>query len=178
LAGVIVRAFARHGWCSAITGLEGGGLVECVPECAWDDLQEHALATSGFVPLTAWKAGNQAVFFRAPSCHRPGKYENPAANTSASMYAQLPHVLPASRFVHYIRAILANRRFASKEECRQFVLAWLKSYFDKGLLREFQFDVDDREHRAVVCLRSDYQLTASPELAQRLEFPLPWDFAS
>ncbi|MCC6395058.1 MAG: type VI secretion system contractile sheath large subunit [Bryobacterales bacterium] len=177
LAEVIARAFFRYGWCSAITGVEGGGVVECVPECAWDDLQEHALAASGFVPLTAWKGRNQAVFFRAPSCHRPKQYDNPAATASALLYAQLPHILPASRFVHYIRAILGNRRFESVEECRKFVMTWLKGYCDSGLLREFRFDVEDGGRRGAVHLRSDYQMSA-PEIAQRLEFPLPWDFAS
>ncbi|MCC6368997.1 MAG: type VI secretion system contractile sheath large subunit [Bryobacterales bacterium] len=175
LAEVIARAFSRYGWCSAITGVEGGGLVDCVPACAWDDLQEHALATSGFVPLTAWKGRNQAVFFRAPSCHRPRQYDNPAATASALLYAQLPYILPASRFVHYIRAILANRRFVNGEECRKFVMAWLEGYSANGLLREFRFEVEG-ERRGVLRLRSDYQVSAA-EIAQLLEFPLPWEFA-
>ena len=64
----LTNAFAKYGWCAAIRGVEGGGLVEglpthtfntddgeialkCPTEIAITDRREKELADLGFIPL-------------------------------------------------------------------------------------------------------------------------------
>src|SRR5262245_18078829 len=86
----LTEAFARHGWCVAIRGVEGGGLVEglpahtfmtddgavalkCPTEIAITDRREKELSDLGFISLIHCKGTDYAAFFGAQSGQRPKK---------------------------------------------------------------------------------------------------------
>ena len=97
----LTSSFAHHGWCAAIRGVEGGGLVEglpthtfktdegelalkCPTEIAITDRREKELSDLGFVPLVHCKGTDYAAFFGAQSAQKPKKYDTDAANANAA----------------------------------------------------------------------------------------------
>ena len=84
----LTQAFAHYGWCAAIRGVEGGGLVEglpvhnfqtdegdvamkCPTEVPITDRREKELADQGFIPLVHCKDTDYAAFFSVQSAQKP-----------------------------------------------------------------------------------------------------------
>ena len=122
----LTNAFANFGWCAAIRGVEGGGLVEglpthtfrtdegdvalkCPTEVAITDRREKELADQGFVPLVHCKGTDYAAFFSVQSCNKPKQYDSEAANANARLSAQLPYILAVSRFAHYLKSMMRDK---------------------------------------------------------------------
>lgn len=143
----ITDAFAKYGWCVAIRGVEGGGLVEglpthtfrtdegdialkCPTEIAITDRREKELADLGFVPLVHCKGTDYAAFFGTQTCQKPKKYDTDAANANARLSAQLQYIMATSRFAHYLKAMMRDKigRFMSRSECEAFLNRWINNY--------------------------------------------------
>lgn len=202
----IANAFALYQWCAAIQGVEGGGLVECLPVCTTmtdegetavqcptevtlTERRENKLSDLGFIALCYSKIGAQAVFFSAATLNKPKTYSLPSATANARHSAQLPYVLAASRFVHYIQVIWRDKigSFATRNDVASYLNNWISNYvlLDDNAsheakaefpLREARVDVMDvpgqpGKYRAVVFLRPHFQLdelTASLRLVAEL----------
>src|SRR5207248_4772329 len=106
----ITNAFALYGWCAAIRGPEGGGMVtdlawhtfeteegqvaaKCPTEIAITDRREKELDNLGFVTLCHRKGENYAAFFGGQTIHKPQTYSTDAANANALISARLPYLL-------------------------------------------------------------------------------------
>ncbi|MCU1249437.1 MAG: type secretion protein EvpB/VC family [Edaphobacter sp.] len=169
----LTNAFAKYGWCAAIRGVEGGGLVEglpahtfrtdegdvalkCPTEIAVTDRREKELADQGLIPLVHCKGTDYAAFFSVQSGNKPRLYDKDAANANARLSAQLPYILAMSRFAHYLKAIMRDKigSFTSREECQVFLSRWIARYVlasDNGSqsakaalpLREASIEVSD-----------------------------------
>jgi type VI secretion system protein ImpC len=143
----LTTAFAMHGWCAAIRGVEGGGLVEglpahnfrtdegdialkCPTEIAITDRREKELADLGFVPLVHCKNTDYAAFFSIQSAQKPKLYDKEAANANARLSSQLPYILAVSRFAHYLKAMMRDKigSFMSRAECERFLNDWIMNY--------------------------------------------------
>jgi type VI secretion system protein ImpC len=143
----VTNAFAKFGWCAAIRGVEGGGLVEglpahtfrtdegdvalkCPTEVAVTDRREKELADQGLAPLVHCKGTDYAAFFSVQSANKPKKYDKPEANANARLSAQLPYIMAVSRFAHYLKAIMRDKigGFMSRGECDKFLNQWIKQY--------------------------------------------------
>jgi len=143
----LTEAFARHGWCVAIRGVEGGGLVEglpahtfmtddgavalkCPTEIAITDRREKELSDLGFISLIHCKGTDYAAFFGAQSGQRPKKYDTDAANANARLSAQLQYIMATSRFAHYLKAIMRDKigRFMTRQNCQDFLNRWISNY--------------------------------------------------
>jgi type VI secretion system protein ImpC len=143
----LTNAFARHGWCAAIRGVEGGGLVEglpvhtfytddgdvamkCPTEVPITDRREKELADQGFVPLVHCKNTDYAAFFSVQSCQKPKLYDKPAANANARLSAQIPYIMAVSRFAHYLKAMMRDKigSFMSRSDCEIWLNEWIKQY--------------------------------------------------
>ena len=143
----LTTAFAMYGWCAAIRGVEGGGLVEglpahnfrtdegdialkCPTEIAITDRREKELADLGFVPLVHCKNTDYAAFFSVQSAQKPKLYDKEAANANARLSAQLPYILAVSRFAHYLKAMMRDKigSFMSRAECERFLNDWIMNY--------------------------------------------------
>jgi type VI secretion system protein ImpC len=143
----LTNAFAKHGWCAAIRGVEGGGLVEglpvhnfytdegdvamkCPTEVPITDRREKELADQGFVPLVHCKNTDYAAFFSVQSAQKPKLYDKPQANANARLSAQLPYIFAVSRFAHYLKAMMRDKigSFMSRSDCENWLNKWVNNY--------------------------------------------------
>jgi len=143
----LTNAFAEYGWCVAIRGVEGGGLVQglpahnfqtdegdialkCPTEIAITDRREKELADLGLAPLVHCKGTDYAAFFSVQSCNKPKRYDNEAANANARLSAQIPYIMATSRFAHYMKAMMRDKvgSFMNREECQDFLNKWILQY--------------------------------------------------
>lgn len=147
LAGRMVEAFEEYGWCAAIRGVEGGGLVNALPthsfvsqtgekvmqcptEVAISDRREKELADLGFIPLVHCKGTDYAAFFAVQSVNKPRKYDSEQANANAKLSSQLQYIMTTSRFAHYMKLIVRDKvgSFMSRSECQDFLQSWINQY--------------------------------------------------
>lgn len=143
----LTAAFATYGWCAAIRGVEGGGLVQglpvhnfytdegdvamkCPTESPITDRREKELADLGFAPLVHCKGADYAAFFSVQSCQKPKLFDNEAANANARLSAQLPYILAVCRFAHYLKAMMRDKigSFTSRTECERWLNQWITNY--------------------------------------------------
>ncbi|WEF34644.1 type VI secretion system contractile sheath large subunit [Pseudoduganella chitinolytica] len=143
----LTAAFEDYGWCAAIRGVEGGGLVEdlpthtfktdegevalkCPTEIAITDRREKELSDLGFISLVHCKNTDYAAFFGAQSAQKPRKYNNDAANANAVLSAQLQYIFAVSRIAHYMKAMMRDKigSFAAASNVEDFLNRWLTQY--------------------------------------------------
>lgn len=205
----IATAFALYGWTAAIRGVEGGGLVsdlpaytfktsngdlavKCPTEIAITDRREKELSDLGFLALCYCKDTDYAAFFSSQTTQRPQLYEDNNANANSRISARLPYMLNASRFAHYIKAMMRDKigSFMSRQEVSLFLNSWIAQYVllsdiapetvkASFPLREARIDVSDvpgkpGSYTAIVFLRPFFQLeelTVSLRLVATLPRP-------
>lgn len=205
----ITNAFALYKWTAAIRGVEGGGLVsnlpaytfktsdgdlavKCPTEVAITDRRERELSDLGFIALCYCKDTDYAAFFSSQTTQQPIEYEDDFANANARISARLPYMLNASRFAHYIKAMMRDKigSFMSRQEVSLFLNSWISQYIllsdvapetvkASFPLREARIDVAEvagkpGSYTAVVFLRPFFQLeelTASLRLVATLPRP-------
>lgn len=143
----LTAAFDDFGWCAAIRGVEGGGLVEdlpthtfktddgeialkCPTEIAITDRREKELSDLGFIPLVHCKNSDYAAFFAAQSVQKPKKYSTDSANANAVLSAQLQYIFSVSRVAHYLKAMMRDKigSFASAQNVETFLNRWISQY--------------------------------------------------
>jgi type VI secretion system protein ImpC len=169
----MTAAFAQYNWCTAIRGVEGGGLVEglpshtfrtdegdvalkCPTEIAITDRREKELADQGLVPLVHCKGTDKAAFFSIQSCNKAKVYDSDAATANARLSAQLPYMMATCRFAHYLKSMMRDKvgSFLSRDDCWRFLNRWIAQYVtqdDKAdqktkaqfPLREARVDVEE-----------------------------------
>jgi len=205
----ITNAFAKYKWTAAIRGVEGGGLVEglpahvfttdegdkalkCPAEIAITDRREKELSDLGFISLCHCKGTDYAAFFGGQTANKPKTYNTAAANANARLSSALPYMLAASRFAHYLKAMMRDKigSFVSRGSIETFLNTWIAQYVllqdDAGQelmarypLREARVDVTEvpgrpGSYRAVAFLRPHFQLnelTTSIRLVAELPPP-------
>lgn len=205
----ITDAFAKYKWCGAIRGVEGGGLVEgleihtfstddgeiaakCPTEIAITDRREKELNDLGFIALCYRKNSAEAAFFGGQTTNKPLVYNKPEATANARISSQLPYILAASRFAHYLKVIVRDKvgSFLTRGNVEDYLNTWIKTYVllsdDAGQdlkarypLREARVDVSEipgrpGAYKAVAFLRPHFQLdelTASIRLVAELPPP-------
>ena len=147
LASRLTEAFALYGWCAAIRGAEGGGLVSdlpahtfstpsgdislrCPTEIAITDRREKELNDLGFIVLCHKKNTNTAAFFGGQTTNQARIYNTPEANANARISAMLPYILAASRFAHYLKVIMRDKvgSFMSRDDVESYLNNWIADY--------------------------------------------------
>ena len=143
----LTEAFSMHGWCVAIRGVEGGGLVQgmpthtfqtdegevalkCPTEVAITDRREKEFADNGFIPLVHCKGTDYAAFFATQSANKAKKYDSDAANANARLSTQLQYIFAVSRFAHYLKAMMRDKvgSFMSRTDAERFLNQWIMNY--------------------------------------------------
>ncbi|MBI3384333.1 MAG: type VI secretion system contractile sheath large subunit [Aquabacterium sp.] len=147
LAARLTAAFESYGWCAAIRGVEGGGLVEdlpthtfktddgevalkCPTEISVTDRREKELSDLGFIPLVHCKNTDYAAFFGAQSTQKPKKYDSDAANANAALSGQLQYMFAVCRIAHYMKAMLRDKigSFATASTVEEHLNRWISQY--------------------------------------------------
>ena len=143
----LTEAFSMYGWCVAIRGVEGGGLVQglpthtfqtdegelamkCPTEVAITDRREKEFSDNGFIPLVHCKGTDYAAFFGMQSANKAKKYDSDEANANARLSTQLQYLFAVSRFAHYLKSMMRDKvgSFMSRKDCEQFLNRWIKNY--------------------------------------------------
>jgi type VI secretion system protein ImpC len=162
----LTNAFELYGWCAAIRGVEGGGLVEdlpthtfktddgeialkCPTEIAITDRREKELSDLGFIPLVHCKNTDYAAFFAAQSVQKPKKYDSDSANANAVLSSQLQYIMATSRIAHYLKAMMRDKigSFAAAGNVQDFLNKWISQYvlLDDGASQEAKAQYPLRE---------------------------------
>lgn len=162
----LTHAFDLYGWCAAIRGVEGGGLVQglpihhfktldgelvfkCPTEIAITDRREKELSDLGFIPLIHCKNTDYATFFAAQSTQKPKKYSTDIANANAVLSSQIQYVLAVSRIAHYLKAMMRDKlgSFNSASQVEVCLNDWLSQYvlLDDGATQEAKAQFPLRE---------------------------------
>jgi type VI secretion system protein ImpC len=143
----LTAAFEAYGWCAAIRGVEGGGLVEdlpthtfktdegevalkCPTEIAITDRREKELSDLGFIPLVHCKGQDYAAFFGAQSSQKARKYDSDSANANAVLSSQLQYMFSVCRIAHYLKSMMRDKvgSFASAANVEEFLNRWIRQY--------------------------------------------------
>ena len=143
----LTEAFSMHGWCVAIRGVEGGGLVQgmpthtfstdegevamkCPTEVAITDRREKEFADNGFIPLVHCKNTDYAAFFATQSANKAKKYDTDSANANARLSTQLQYIFAVSRFAHYLKSMMRDKigSFMSRKDAENFLNRWIMNY--------------------------------------------------
>ncbi len=143
----LTAAFESHGWCAAIRGVEGGGLVEdlpthtfktdegevalkCPTEVAITDRREKELSDLGFIPLVHCKNTDYAAFFGAQSTQKAAKYDSESANANAVLSAQLQYMFAVCRIAHYMKSMMRDKvgSFTTTQDVERYLHNWLMQY--------------------------------------------------
>ncbi|MBI2732227.1 MAG: type VI secretion system contractile sheath large subunit [Aquabacterium sp.] len=147
MAARLTAAFESYGWCAAIRGVEGGGLVEdlpthtfktddgelalkCPTEVSITDRREKELSDLGFIPLVHCKNTDYAAFFGAQSTQKARKYDSDAANANAALSAQMQYMFAVCRIAHYMKAMMRDKvgSFANTLDVERYLHNWLMQY--------------------------------------------------
>jgi type VI secretion system protein ImpC len=161
----LTDAFARHEWCAAIRGVEGGGLVEglpvhtfetdegevalkCPTEIAITDRREKEFSDLGFIPLVHCKNTDYAAFFAVQSTNKPKQFNDDLANANARLSSQMQYIMAVSRFAHYLKAMMRDKvgSFMERADCERFLNTWINQYVSAD-------DTADPETKARLPLR-------------------------
>jgi len=205
----ITNAFSLYGWTAAIRGVEGGGVVKglpthtfktdegdialkCPTEIAITDRREKELSDLGFIALCHCKGTDYAAFFGGQTVQKPKKYNLDSANANAALSARLPYIMAASRFAHYMKAIMRDKvgSFLTAANVEEYLNTWIANYVlltddapqntkARFPLREARVDVREipgkpGAYNATVFLKPHFQLeelTASVRLVAELPPP-------
>jgi len=143
----LTHAFEDFGWCAAIRGVEGGGLVsglpthtfktddgevalKCPTEVSITDRREKELSDLGFIPLVHCKNTDFAAFFGAQSVQKARRYNTDAANANATLSTQLQYIFAVSRIAHYLKAMMRDKigSFASPSSVENYLNRWIMQY--------------------------------------------------
>jgi type VI secretion system protein ImpC len=143
----LTAAFENYGWCAAIRGVEGGGLVEdlpthtfktdegevalkCPTEVAITDRREKELSDLGFIPLVHCKNTDYAAFFGAQSTQKAAKYDSDSANANAVLSAQLQYMFAVCRIAHYMKSMMRDKvgSFTTTQDVERYLHNWLMQY--------------------------------------------------
>jgi type VI secretion system protein ImpC len=143
----LTDAFAKYGWCAAIRGVEGGGMVQglpthtfrttdgevalkCPTEIGIADRREKELADLGFIALCHCKGTDYAAFFGANSCQKPKLYDRDDATANARLSTMINYMLCTSRFAHYLKAMARDKigSFMERSECEEWLNRWITNY--------------------------------------------------
>ena len=149
MAANIARAFSLYGWCTRISGIESGGIVEglplltfptadggvdvkCIAEIALSERRESELARSGLIPLVHRKNSDLVAFISAHSLQKPAVYDDDAATANAVMSARLPYLFASCRFAHYLKCMVRDKIGSSmtRSDLQVWLNAWIRKYVD------------------------------------------------
>lgn len=146
LAQRICESFEKYGWTARFLGIDGDspGKIRGLPVATFDALPIPKMSTSvyilssmdkdlscqGIVSLCHCRMTRYPAFFSAQTVHKQKLYMKKETNANERLSAMLPHILSASRFAHYLKAIMRDKigSFTDSREVEVFLNNWLSRY--------------------------------------------------
>jgi type VI secretion system protein ImpC len=155
LAGCMTRSFYDYGLCTAIRGVENGGVVDnlpvytyttedgdvdqlCPTEVAIGGKLEYDLSKAGIMALCHHTESDKAVFYSSQTANKPQEFgdekrrsvEETQATANAAICARLTYLMVVSRFSHYLKAIARDKIGSPKDraDLEKCLDGWLANY--------------------------------------------------
>ncbi len=159
----LVKAFEISGWCQAIRGPKGGGLITGLPvdtfnlrgqdtimppvEIAIPDYREYEFARGGFIPLIYRKSSGDATFFSTQAAKKANRFKDPKDSENSQLVTNLAYTFSITRLAHYIKCIMRDNIGSSADAVyiQAQLESWLTNYVttvnnpDDLTLRRFPF---------------------------------------
>ena len=159
----LVKAFEISGWCQAIRGPKGGGLIQGLPvdtyelagqdvikppvELAIPDYREYEFARGGFIPLVYRKGTGDATFFSTQSAKISKRFKDPKDSENSQLVTNLAYTYSITRLAHYIKCIMRDNIGSTAEATyiQAQLESWLAGYIttvaspDDLTVRRFPF---------------------------------------
>jgi type VI secretion system protein ImpC len=84
------------------------------------------------MPLLHKKNSDVAAFIGAQSLQKPQKYDDPDASANAELSARLPYLFAASRFAHYLKAMVRDKigSFKERDDMEIYLNNWISNYVE------------------------------------------------
>jgi len=117
---ILVRSFAKYGWCVYIRGTRTGGLIEELEgadlgleglaliepplEILFSDRQEHEFAAQGLIPLCWNRQRERVCLYSAPTLQNVSRLRSETGRFDR-LAASLPYLFLISRIAHYQKVI-------------------------------------------------------------------------
>jgi type VI secretion system protein ImpC len=142
----LVKAFEIAGWCQAIRGPKGGGLITGLPvdtfplrgqeeimppvEIAIPDYREYEFARNGFIPLVYRKSSGDACFFSTQAIKVSKKFKDPKDSENSQLVTNLAYTFSITRLAHYIKCIMRDNIGSTADDVyiQQQLESWLAGY--------------------------------------------------
>jgi type VI secretion system protein ImpC len=150
LAARLIDSFAKHRWFTATYGAEGGGLVtglptrdftssnghltpKCPTEIPVSDATYNSLADLGFTVLVHCDNTDYGAFLSTNTCYKPPDNEPKQGEQEAQLPTDLESILAASRFAHYLKAIVRDKIGLAMEakELAELLNSWINGYISR-----------------------------------------------
>jgi type VI secretion system protein ImpC len=142
----LTKAFEIAGWCQAIRGPKGGGLITGLPvdtfplrgqeeimppvEIAIPDYREYEFARNGFIPLVYRKSSGDACFFSTQAIKLSKKFKDPKDSENSQLVTNLAYTFSITRLAHYIKCIMRDNIGSTADDVyiQQQIESWLAGY--------------------------------------------------
>lgn len=142
----LVKAFENAGWCQAIRGPKGGGLLTGLPvdtfklrghdeilppvEIAIPDYREFEFANNGIIPLVYRKDSGDACFFSTQSIKVSKKFKDKKDQENSQLVTNLAYTFSITRLAHYIKSMMRDNIGSTADQIyiQQSLQSWLAGY--------------------------------------------------
>jgi len=116
-AASVIQSYLTTGWFFQTTDVQLNMVKTSIHVT---DRQERILSDHGFISLCSNKFIPQATFYNSQSLRK----------SNNKLAVQLPYLLCACRFAHYIKVIMRDKigGFKSAKECEEFLQQWILHY--------------------------------------------------
>ncbi|MDR1085534.1 MAG: type VI secretion system contractile sheath large subunit [Deltaproteobacteria bacterium] len=152
LMGVLMaKSFAKYRWCTNVTGLDGGGLIEGLESWHYESMgrvqsriplearigerMEQTLANSGFISVSLRENPSQAAVYSAPTVLIPKSFRDDTGGGEEASFNYLvstilPYMMIVNRLAHYIKVIQRENigTWKDRQVIEKELNAWLNQY--------------------------------------------------
>jgi len=173
LAARFALDFERYGWCGAPRESGDSGDILDIPRF-WLRTDEGGIRSTGpaeigigdklyldlrdlgVIPLCQIAETDSVTFYESWSCHKPSVHPDFDPPTTYES-AQMDCMLDVSRIAHYLHAVLYGRRFASVQECEEYLRKLIATYVVPDYARGTSFEA------AFPLLSADFRVVGAPD---------------
>lgn len=159
LGTLAIRSFKHSQWLASMKGIDplksAGGVMSTLPkitldhsdsnsssqysaEAAISEIEEHFFSSLGFIPICRYGSNGDSILYSCTSTYNPNGYSSLANKNDLKISSQLPYMLCASRFAHYIKVIGRDKigSFLSASDCQKMLNNWLKKFIASNEVSE------------------------------------------
>jgi type VI secretion system protein ImpC len=173
------KAFTRYQWPVLFNEFEDESFT---PEVTLSVHRAQELGQLGFIALCVRTDTTQTAFIGTQTTHLPKKYFDDDTNRDEQQWSQLPCILIAARFAHYLKIMLREKigSFLTCANAESYLNSWISQYvlMDENASMEIQASYPLREAHVTVTTDPHSVGAYKVVLLIKPHFQMPWLMAS